>query len=67
MIAPKLHPRKVVMAAYCGTNQSAMQNAMQGAASFNNAGDSASFTPGTSADSKNARTIANKLFWDALP
>ena len=54
-------------AAYCGTNQSAMQNALQGAASFNNAGDSASFTPGTSADSKNARTIANKVFWDTLP
>ena len=54
-------------AAYCGTNQSAMQSAMQGAASFNNAGDSASFTPGTSADSKNARTIANKVFWDTLP
>ncbi len=54
-------------AAYCGTNQSAMQNALQGAASFNNSGDSASFTPGTSADSKNARAIANKAFWDTLP
>ena len=53
-------------AAYCGTNQSAMQNALQGAASFNTSGDSASFTPGTSADSKNARTIANKVFWDTL-
>jgi hypothetical protein len=54
-------------AAYCGTNQTAIQNALQGAASFNNSGDSATFTPGTSADSKNARTIANKAFWDVLP
>jgi hypothetical protein len=53
--------------AYCGTNQTAIQNAMQGAASFNNAGDSTTFTPGTSADSKNARAIANYVFWDVLP
>jgi hypothetical protein len=54
-------------AAYCGTNQTAIQQALQGAASFNNSGDSATFTPGTSADSKNARAIANKAFWDTLP
>lgn len=54
-------------AAYCGTNQAAIQNAMQGAASFNNSGDSAAFTPGTSADSKTARAIASKAFWDVLP
>jgi hypothetical protein len=54
-------------AAFCGTNQTAIQQAMQGAASFNNSGDSATFTPGTSADSKNARAIANKAFWDILP
>jgi len=54
-------------AAYCGTNQTAIQNALQGAASFNNSGDSVTFTPGTSADSKNARAIANKVFWDVLP
>jgi hypothetical protein len=53
--------------AYCGTNQTAIQNALQGAASFNNSGDSATFTPGTSADSRTARTIANKVFWDTLP
>jgi hypothetical protein len=54
-------------AAYCGTNQTAVQNALQGAASFNNVGDGATFTPGTSADSKNARAIANQSFWDVLP
>jgi hypothetical protein len=54
-------------AAYCGTNQTAIQNALQGAASFNNSGDSSLFTPGTSADSKNARAIANYVFWDILP
>ena len=54
-------------AAYCGTSQTAIQNAMQGAASFNNSGDSGTFTPGTSADSKNARAIADKVFWNACP
>jgi hypothetical protein len=54
-------------AAYCGTNQTAIQNAMQGAASFNNSGDSSQFTPGTSADSKNARSIADRAYWDVLP
>ena len=53
--------------AYCGTNPTAIQNAMQGAASFNNSGDSGTFTPGTSADSKFARAIANLVFWNTLP
>jgi hypothetical protein len=53
--------------AYCGNNQNAIKNAQQQAASFNTNGDSGTFTPGTSADSKNARAIANKLFWDVLP
>jgi hypothetical protein len=53
--------------AYCGTNQSAIKTAQQQAASFNTAGDSSSFTPGTSADSKNARAIATYTFWDVLP
>src|SRR5712691_2314232 len=39
-------------AAYCGTNTNAIKNAQQQAASFNSAGDSSTFTPGTSADSK---------------
>jgi hypothetical protein len=54
-------------AAYCGTNQTAISNAMAQAAAFNTRGDSTTFTPGTSADSKNARTIANYVFWDVLP
>jgi hypothetical protein len=44
-----------------------MQNALRQAATFNNSGDSGMFTPGTSADSKNARAIANRIFWDVLP
>jgi hypothetical protein len=54
-------------AAYCGTNQNDIKNAQQQAASFNTAGDSGSFTPGTSADSKSARSVANLVFWDTLP
>ncbi|MGE5073407.1 MAG: hypothetical protein ACM3MF_08265, partial [Anaerolineae bacterium] len=54
-------------AAYCGTNQNAIKTAQQQAASFNSAGDSQTFTPGTSADSKNARAIATLTFWDVLP
>jgi hypothetical protein len=54
-------------AAYCGTNQTTIKNALQQAASFNTNGDSATFTPGTSADSKFARYIANLVFWNTLP
>lgn len=53
--------------AYCGTNQSAISTAQQQAASFNSQGDSSTFTPGTSADSKVGRAIANYAFWDVLP
>ena len=53
--------------AYCGTNLNAIKTAQQQAASFNTAGDSGAFTPGTSADSRTARAIANKVFWDVLP
>jgi hypothetical protein len=53
--------------AYCGTNQQAIKNAQQQAASFNSQGDSSQFTPGTSADSKNARAIADLVFWNKLP
>ncbi len=54
-------------AAYCGTSQSEIQTAAQQAAAFNNSGDSAQFTPGTSADSKKSRAIANYAFCNALP
>ena len=54
-------------AAYCGSNETTIKSAQQGAASFNTKGDSAQFTPGTSADSKKARSIAQISFWDVLP
>jgi hypothetical protein len=53
--------------AYCGTNANNIKNATQQAASFNTQGDSSTFTPGTSADSKTARAIANYTFWNVLP
>jgi hypothetical protein len=53
--------------AYCGTNANAIKSAQQQAASFNTNGDSSTFTPGTSADSKTARATANYVFWDVLP
>jgi hypothetical protein len=52
--------------AFCGTNANAVKNAQQQAASFNSQGDSQTFTPGTSADSKFARRIANIAFWNYL-
>jgi hypothetical protein len=53
-------------AALCGTNQNAIKTAQQQAASFNSAGDSGTFTPGTSANSKYARSIADRPFWDVI-
>jgi hypothetical protein len=53
--------------AYCGTNITAIKTALQQAASFNTQGDSGLFTPGVSADSKYARSVANYAFWDILP
>jgi hypothetical protein len=52
--------------ALCGTNVNAIKTAQQQAASFNSQGDSSLFTPGTSADSKTARAVANLLFWDVF-
>jgi hypothetical protein len=54
-------------AAYCGSNQAAIKTALAQAASFNEGGDSGTFTPGISADAKNAKTIANYAFWNILP
>jgi hypothetical protein len=53
--------------AYCSGNAQALQTAMQQAASFNTQGDSSTFTPGTAADSKNARAVADIPFWNVLP
>jgi hypothetical protein len=52
--------------ALCGTNTNVIKNAQQAAASFNTTGDSSTFTPGTSADSKNSRSVANIPFWDII-
>ena len=43
------------------------QHRQSQAASFNTAGDSGQFTPGTSADSQGAKQGANLAFWDILP
>ena len=53
--------------AYCSGNANQIKTAQQQAASFNSAGDSGQFTPGTSADSKGARAIADLAFWNILP
>jgi hypothetical protein len=54
--------------AYCGTNPNlTLQQAQQQAASYNSVGDNSTFTPGTAADSKNGRAIADYAFWDTLP
>jgi hypothetical protein len=50
--------------AFCSGN---VQTALQEAGSFNTQGDNGTFTPGTSADSKYARAVANRPFWDILP
>jgi len=50
--------------ALCGTNVNAIKNAASAAASFNSQGDNSTFTPGTSADSKFARYIANLTYWN---
>ena len=53
-------------AALCGTDTTAIKNAQAQVAAFNTQGDSASFTPGTSADSKNARATADAAFWNII-
>jgi hypothetical protein len=52
--------------AFCSGTSKSIQNAQQGAASFNNQGDSSTFTPGISADSKFARAISKLTYWDYL-
>lgn len=52
--------------ALCGTDQKAIGGAQQQAGAFNSQGDSSTFTPGTSADSKYARAVANTIFWNII-
>ena len=54
-------------AAYCGTDETAIKNAQSAMASFNTSGDNGVFTPGVSANGKQAKTDANLTFWDILP
>ena len=54
-------------AAYCTGNATQVKTALKEAASFNTSGDSGTFTPGTSADSKYARSVADIPFWNTLP
>jgi hypothetical protein len=52
--------------ALCGTNTTAIKNAQAQAAAFNSQGDAAAFTPGTSAQSRFARSIADRPFWNII-
>ena len=52
--------------ALSGVDQKAIQKAQSEAAAFNEAGDSGTFTPGTSADSKNAKVYADIPFWNTF-
>jgi hypothetical protein len=52
--------------ALCGTNTSAIKTALSQASAFNTQGDSVAFTPGTSADAKNAKSIADIPFWNVI-
>ena len=55
-------------AAYCGTNTDTRSRTRSSRPRRSTPRVTArSFTPGTSADSKNARAIANNVFWDILP
>jgi hypothetical protein len=50
----------------CGSDVKANNTAQQQAGSDISAGDSATFTPGTSADSKGARAVADYVFWNII-
>jgi hypothetical protein len=54
-------------AAFAGTDIGAIKAAMSAMASFNTGGDSGTFTPGVSANGKQAKDAANIPFWDVLP
>jgi hypothetical protein len=53
--------------AFCGTDITAIQQAAAAMAAFNESGDSGTFTPGASANGKQAKDAANIAFWDVLP
>jgi len=51
-------------AAFCGTDETAINTARGQAATFNESGDSGVFTPGTHANPKMAKSIADDCFWN---
>ncbi|HEV8280925.1 MAG TPA: hypothetical protein VGQ02_03635, partial [Candidatus Limnocylindrales bacterium] len=53
--------------AFCDGTLIEVRAAQAAMAAFNESGDSGLFTPGASADPKNARLIADIDFWDVLP
>jgi hypothetical protein len=53
--------------AYCGSDIDAIKAAQAAMADFNESGDSGSFTPGDSANGKDAKVSADIPFWDSLP
>ena len=54
-------------AAYCGNDETAIKNAQAAMAAFNTSGDNGLFTPGSSANGKVAKDLANIPYWDVLP
>jgi hypothetical protein len=52
-------------AAFCGNDLGAINTAKSQAAFFNESGDNGNFTPGTSADAKNAKRMADACFWNS--
>jgi|PlaIllAssembly_1097288.scaffolds.fasta_scaffold349797_2 hypothetical protein len=50
--------------ALCGTNESAISSAEGAAGTFNNSGDSLSFSPGMAADPKGAKAVADLVHWN---
>jgi len=53
--------------AFCGTDIEDINDAAAAMAAFNEGGDSEEFTPGGSANGKQAKDAANVAFWDKLP
>ena len=54
-------------AAYCGTDEDLIKQAQIAMSQFNESGDNGLFTPGVSANGKQAKTDANLTFWNILP
>jgi hypothetical protein len=53
--------------AFCNGNRTEVMDAMRAMAQFNEAGDTGEFTPGVSANGKEAKDAADIPYWDTLP